>query len=183
MRVAVSILTATFLFLAVMVMAGDEATKETAKKESKEVTKEVTHEYVGVKICKLCHKKDGVYPSWEKTKHAYAYDSLSAEDKKNKEILKYYTTGTTAKGELLTNIQCEACHGPGKDYKKKSVMENKEEAIANGLIIPDENTCKRCHNEKAPKALAALAKDFDFKKMVAKGVHAMPSTEKTETKE
>jgi hypothetical protein len=174
MRVAVSILTAAVLLFAVMVMAGDETTKATTKK----ATDEVTHEYVGVKICKLCHTKDGIYPSWEKTKHATAYESLSAEEKKNKDLLKYYTTGTTAKGDLLTGVQCEACHGPGNDYKKMSIMKDKEKAIANGLMMPDENTCKRCHNEKAPKALAALAKDFDFKKMVAKGVHVMPDKEK-----
>jgi len=163
MRVVVSILTAALLLLAVVVMAGEE----TAKKAE--------HDYIGAKKCKLCHKKDGTYTSWEKTAHAFAYDSLSAEDQKNKDLLKYYTTGTTAKGTLLTGVQCEACHGPGSDYKKKSIMEDREKAIANGLLIPDENTCKSCHNEKAPKALAAIVKDFDFEKMKAKGIHDLPN--------
>lgn len=145
--------------------------------------KEVKHEYVGVKKCKICHKKDGVFPSWEKSKHATAWDSLSAVDQKNEKLQQYYTTGTAAKGEVLTGIQCEACHGPGSDYKKKSIMEDQKKAFENGLLIPDENTCKRCHNEKAPKALAKLAKDFDFKKMVAKGVHEMRVVEKETPKQ
>lgn len=169
MRVVISILTIAFLLMAVFATAGTVETKK------------AKHDYIGVKKCKICHKKDGIHPSWAKSKHAIAWDSLSAEDQKNKDLLKYYTTGTTAKGDLLTGIQCEVCHGPGSDYKKKSIMEDKEKSIANGLLIPDEKTCKGCHNEKAPKALAALAKDFDFKKMVAKGVHDMP--EKKEAKE
>jgi hypothetical protein len=147
--------------------------QETKKAETVEKAEEVTHEYVGANKCKLCHKKDGIYPSWEMTRHAFAYDSLSAEDQKKKELIPYYTTGTTAKGVLLTGVQCEACHGPGSDYKKKSIMSDREKAVANGLIIPDEKTCLRCHHEKAPPALAKIAKDFDFEKMMAKGVHDM----------
>jgi len=130
------------------------------------------HEYVGAKKCKICHKKDGIFEDWSKSKHAMAFDSLSAEDQKNEGLHRYYTTGTTAKGELLTGVQCEACHGAGADYKKKKIMENQEMAVAKGLIIPDEKTCLKCHHDKAPAALAAIAKDFDYEKMRAKGVHA-----------
>ncbi len=142
---------------------GKEATKD---------TKEVKHEYVGAKKCKICHKKDGIHESWAATKHATAFDSLSAEDQKNKDLLPFYTTGTTAKGVTLTGIQCEACHGPGADYKKKKIMQDREMAVKNGLLIPDEKACLKCHNEKAPAALAATAKVFDFAKMKEKGVHA-----------
>lgn len=137
-------------------------------------TEEVKHEYVGVKKCKICHKKDGIFPSWEQTPHATAWERLSEEAKKDESLKKYYTTGTTAKGELLTGVQCEACHGAGADYKKKSIMQDREKSIAAGLIITDESTCKSCHNDKAPPALAKLAKDFDFKKLVVKGVHDLP---------
>ncbi|MEZ5360294.1 MAG: multiheme c-type cytochrome [Candidatus Zixiibacteriota bacterium] len=158
----ISILTLALFIAVAFTMAGD---------------KEVKHEYVGADKCKICHKKDGTYESWLTTKHATAFDGLSDADKKNPEFMKYYTTGTDAKGELLTGVQCEACHGAGADYKKKAIMENREEAIANGMIIPDENTCKGCHNEKAPGALGASAKEFDFAKMKVKGVHAMPVKE------
>jgi len=150
-----------------------------------EEAKKATHEYIGAKKCIMCHKKDGVGESWEATKHATAWDNLSEEDKKNEALKPFYTTGTDAKGELLTGIQCEACHGPGSDYKSKSIMEDKEKAIANGLVIPTAETCMKCHNEKAPSAaLAATAKGFDFEKMKAKGVHAMPTKgEEAEDKE
>lgn len=143
-----------------------EDTEEAAKKE------EAKHEYVGVKKCKICHKKDGIFESWSTTKHATAFDDLSAEDQAKEELKPFYTTGTTAKGVVLTGVQCEACHGPGADFKKKSIMQNLEKAVAAGLIIPDEKTCARCHNEKAPGVLGTSAKDFDFAKKKEKGVHA-----------
>jgi mono/diheme cytochrome c family protein len=145
---------------------------EAAKKEEA-----ADHAYVGVKKCKVCHKKDGVFESWEATKHATAFDNLSEEDQANEALKPFYTTGTDAKGDLLTGVQCEACHGPGADYKKKSVMEDREASIAAGLLIPDEKTCMKCHNADAPGALAATAKDFDYAKMKEKGVHVMKAAE------
>ncbi len=133
---------------------------------------EVKHEYVGAKKCKICHKKDGIHESWLATKHATAWDDLSDADKKNEELMKYYTTGTDAKGNLQTGVQCEACHGAGADFKKKSIMSDREKAVAAGLLIPDEKTCLKCHNEKAPGVLGETAKAFDFAKMKEKGIHA-----------
>ena len=56
-------------------------------------------------------------------------------------------------------------------------MEDRETAIANGLIIPTAETCKHCHNADAPGALAASAKDFDYEKMKAKGIHVLKAKE------
>jgi hypothetical protein len=139
------------------------------------------HQFVGAKACKMCHKKDGITDSWAATVHAIAWDSLSAADKKNEALKPFYTTGTTAEGEVLTGIQCEACHGAGADYKKMSVMKDKAAAIAAGLVMPDAKVCANCHNEKAPGKLGATAKDFSFEKAKVKGVHAKavkaPTTE------
>lgn len=153
------------LLLTSIVFSQSEATPKKTEKAS--------FDYVGAKKCKICHKKDGIYESWSASKHATAYESLTAEQKKDKSLLKYYSTGTTKKGDLLTGVQCEACHGAGSGFKKKSIMKDREKAIAKGLIIPDEKTCLGCHNEKAPAALAKTAKGFDFDKMKAKGVHSM----------
>jgi hypothetical protein len=145
-----------------------------AEETKKEEAKKVEHQYIGAKKCSMCHKKDGIKESWEATAHATAWDKLTPEQQKDKAILPFYTTGTDAKGDLLTGVQCEACHGPGSDYKKKSIMEDRELAIANGLLMPDEKTCLKCHNEKAPtEALAASAKDFNYEKMKVKGIHAL----------
>lgn len=145
--------------------------------EKAEKKDEVKHDYIGAKKCKMCHKKDGTFESWATTLHATAFDKLTDEQKADENFLKYYTTGTTAKGKLLEGVQCEACHGPGADYKKKSIMEDREKAIAHGLIIPTEETCKSCHNEKAVGTLAKTAKEFDMSKMMEKGVHVLPSAE------
>jgi len=139
--------------------------------------KEVKHEYVGVDKCKMCHKKDGTFAGWEATAHATAFDKLDDAGKANKECAPCHTTGTTAEGELLKGVQCEGCHGPGSDFKKKSVMEDKEAAIAAGLIIPTEETCKTCHAAKAyPEGHKAMP-EFKFDEMVKKGVHPMPAKE------
>jgi hypothetical protein len=133
----------------------------------------VKHEYVGVKVCAMCHKTDGIHESWLATKHATAWDKLSPEDQKKEALKPFYTTGTTAKGDLLTGVQCEACHGPGSDYKAKSVMQDKQKAIEAGMLIPDAKTCLKCHNDKAPTAaLVATVKAFDYAKMKVAGAHA-----------
>lgn len=170
----IAILTGLIFLVSLSAIAlAQEATTE-AKPEAK---KEVKHDYVGVKVCKMCHTKDGIYPSWEKTPHATVWDKLTDEQKKDETFQKYYATGKLPDGTLLTNVQCEACHGPGGDYKTISIMKDKEKAIANGLIMPDAETCKKCHNAEAPtEALKASAKDFDFAKMEAKGVHEMPKS-------
>ncbi|MEW5795636.1 MAG: multiheme c-type cytochrome [Candidatus Zixiibacteriota bacterium] len=159
-------LSVMFTAVAVLAFTGSLMAQEAAK------TEPAKHQYVGVKACKLCHKKDGIFDSWSATAHATAFDKLSEEDKKNEALKPYYTTGTTAEGELLTGVQCEVCHGPGSDYKKKSVMESREASVAAGLLIPDAKTCAKCHNDKAPAKLAATAKDFDFAKLKEKGAHA-----------
>jgi len=155
-----------------------DSAKEVKEKAEKTAT-EVKHAYIGVDKCKICHKKDGTYESWLATRHASAWDSLSVEEQKDAGYKPYYTTGVSGTGDLLTGVQCEACHGAGGDYFKKSIMEDREQAIANGLLIPDEKTCMRCHHEKAPPKPAAISKDFDFGKMKAKGVHTLHSHEET----
>ena len=137
---------------------------------------EAKHEFIGAKKCSMCHKKDGIAESWQATAHATAWDKLTPEQQKDKALLPFYTTGTDAKGNLLTGVQCEACHGAGSDYKSNKVMKDREAAIAAGMLIPDEKTCTKCHNEKAPtEALKASAKDFNYEKMMVKGGHVMPS--------
>ncbi len=139
----------------------------------------VKHQYVGAAKCAMCHKKDNVHPTWMETKHAKAWESLKPEEQKNETCVACHSTGKDAKGELLTEVQCEACHGPGSDYMKMSIMKDKKLAVENGLIVPDEKVCKKCHNDKVPPQYAAK-EPFDFAKMKVKGVHAM--LPKAETK-
>jgi hypothetical protein len=47
------------------------------------------------------------------------------------------------------------------------IMKDREASVAAGLTLPDENTCKSCH-ENAPHDQKA----FDYENMKEKGIHA-----------
>ena len=100
------------------------------------------HEFVGAAKCKMCHKVQ--YTSWETTKHAKATETAQAgtELEWGADCMKCHTTNSN---EELAGVQCEACHGAGADYKKMSIMKDRETAIANGLVIPTQATCDGCH--------------------------------------
>ncbi|MDH3892522.1 MAG: cytochrome c family protein [candidate division Zixibacteria bacterium] len=125
---------------------------------SEEAAKKADHAYVGAKKCssKACHKDK--HTSWAETAHAGAFDKLSAEEQKKPECIKCHSTGTLADGTLIEGIECEACHGPGKDYKSAKIMSKKKwkadpeaqmkMAVDAGLIVPDEKVCVRCHTKE-----------------------------------
>ena len=133
--------------------------------------------YVGADKCKGCHKgeKNGeVFEKWLESKHAKAFDLLKGDEQKNPKCLACHTTGygkeTEAAPEALHGVQCEACHGPGAEYKSKKVMEDKKAAQAAGLLIPNAKTCTdNCHNKNSPNF-----KEFDFDKSYAKIKHLAP---------
>jgi len=174
------ILTVILFVAATFVIATAQEGEETPKAEKVE-KKAVKHEYIGDKKCKMCHKKDGVHPSWLETKHAKAFASLNEEQQKDTTCVGCHTTGTSAKGELLEGVQCEACHGAGSDYKNMKVMKDQKLAMENGLLVPDEKTCAKCHNENIPEEFRSKEK-FDFEKMKVKGAHAAPVKKKVEEK-
>ena len=154
------------------------------------------HGYVGSSTCGMCHKseKQGSQLSiWEGSKHAQAYTALTTEKAdgiaKSKgfktkavetpECLKCHASGYNVDAKLLTakfkiedGVQCETCHGPGADYKSKKIMENKEEAIANGLMVPEnmEEFCITCHNAESPTYV-----EFNFETMWDKIKHPVPA--------
>jgi nitrate/TMAO reductase-like tetraheme cytochrome c subunit len=117
--------------------------------------------YIGVDKCKMCHK--GAHTSWQGTAHAKAIERLKPEERSKAECLKCHATGGKAE---MPGVQCEACHGPGSEYKSLQVMKDKAASLAAGLILPDEQTCLGCH-AKAPHDLPP----FDFATMKPKGVH------------
>jgi len=133
-------------------------------------------DYVGAKKCKACHMKQ--YKAWKKTKMSNSFEMLKAgvkveekkraglEDKdytKDPDCLRCHTTGYGKPGGFksfeetpkLINVQCEACHGPGADFKKimkKNKQFKLEEVKAAGLTIPNEkeNNCMECHGGDSP---------------------------------
>ena len=150
------------------------------------------HKYVGVKKCKMCHKskKSGnQYGIWEKNKHSKAYLTLSSEESmkyakengiedptKEEKCLKCHTTAYGVPADQIASsykieegVSCEACHGPGSDYKSMKVMKDHKLSVQNGLVVPDKSTCVKCHNEENP-----FHKPFNFEKYSAKIAHPTP---------
>jgi hypothetical protein len=163
------------------------------------------HKYVGFKKCKSCHKKEAIGNQtavWMESKHAKAYETLATEQSKkwaaeagvdnpqtDERCIKCHSTAhgvpddmVSKKFDRTAGVQCESCHGPGKDYRKKSVMIDREKSVAKGLVIPDEAVCATCHNDESPAwdperyTLADGSKSgFDFEQ--AKKVFAHPVPE------
>jgi hypothetical protein len=157
---------------------------------------EPVHSYVGADGCKMCHKsasKGDQYGKWLESKHSKAYEVLGTDAAKEAAAkagvegnpqeadacLQCHVTAHGVAAELLgkkysveQGVGCESCHGPGSDYKKKSVMEDREAAIAAGMVIPNEETCKGCHNEKSP-----TFKGFKYEEAFAKIAHPYPEPE------
>jgi len=126
------------------------------------------NKYVGAAKCKMCHMTKGKqYPTWSESKHAKAFETLKSEAalKIGKEkgvaspstdakCLKCHATASSIDASLNGGIKneegvsCETCHGPGSTYKTVPLMKNRAEAIKNGLIIPDEKLCLKCHNDE-----------------------------------
>ena len=142
------------------------------------------HEYVGVKKCSMCHKaesKGNQYGQWMSTKHAKAYATLAtpeAQEAAKKvgvsgnpqelpQCLKCHITAYGVKSSLLgagfvkeDGVQCEACHGAGKDYMPISVMKDRKKAIAAGLIMPTKELCIKCHNQESPNYREFVFDDY-----------------------
>jgi len=117
--------------------------------------------YIGVAKCKLCHKVE--FTSWEGTAHARGFDRLKPEEQTDPKCLECHATGMSAE---MPGVECEACHGPGSDYKSLTVMKDPAAALAAGLILPDAKACERCHTG-APHD----QKPFDFETAQAGGIH------------
>lgn len=117
--------------------------------------------YIGAEKCKICHKVE--FTSWQGLAHAKAFDRLKPEEQGKAECLKCHATGASAE---MPGVQCEACHGPGNDYKSIKVMKDRAASLAAGLVIPTKETCLGCHSG-APHEL----KPFDWDAGQANGVH------------
>lgn len=150
--------------------------------------------YIGSKKCKICHRKadDGEqYKIWSEGPHAKAMEALASDEAKkiakekgiadpakDAKCTKCHSTFAAVDAKMLDaktkltldeGVSCESCHGPGSEYKSKKTMKDIKLAKAAGLIIPDEKTCKKCHNSESP-----TFKSFDFAKASEKIAHKIP---------
>jgi hypothetical protein len=99
--------------------------------------------YVGVAKCAECHQL--FEESWEKTRHARAFDSLEQVGKSNDpdciichavgfgEEGGFYSIDTTPE---LANVQCEECHGLDKEHLSD---------FSGPMKVITEAVCMKCH--------------------------------------
>ena len=128
--------------------------------------------YVGAKKCKVCHTD--IFTSWMETAHARALSALTGEAAENVNCLQCHTTGFGAGGygsgaqtPDLSNVQCEACHGPGSLYSFSSVMLKPELRARAGLVAADSLRCVTCHNARSP-----TFKGFTYEAGLLTGTHS-----------
>lgn len=160
------------------------------------------HQYIGAKDCGRCHKKELIGDQlavWEKSPHAKAFETLKGDAAKKiaqergmtvppHEADECVRCHATAHGleeaqmkkplALSDGVQCESCHGPGSDYRKKKVMADHEKSVAAGMLEPGKNEqiCTACHNQDSPTW--DEAKGFDFAAMKEKIAHPIPEAVK-----
>ncbi len=164
---------------------------------SKKKTSTGKFKYVGVKKCKLCHKgfkKGKIFELWKERKHSQAYVTLASEHSKEvakkagvkgdpqkaPECLICHVTAYAAPADqkklsltLEEGISCEACHGPGSEYKKTKIMKDVYNGNIKGdefgLIEPGKVVCLRCHNKKSP-----TFKELKYKEALKIIAHPVP---------
>ena len=121
--------------------------------------------YVSATACQQCHQQE--YLQWSASRHAFAFETLLKKER-------YFDSGcvschTTGFGyptgfqiedphSTLKGVQCETCHGPGKQH----VSNPKKTNIRSGA---DTSLCLKCHDTKHSPGFAAVvglhAKDVD----------------------
>ena len=166
-------------------------------KQSFTQDKKKQFKYTGVIKCKTCHKgskKGAIYEIWHKSKHAEAYKTLGTKHaletaeklglegnpQEIKKCVKCHITGygipsnlKLASLTLEEGVSCEACHGPGSEYRNfrvmKSIYKNEIKPESYGLIVPKEKDCIKCHNQESPAFTG-----FDFNKAMQSIKHSIP---------
>jgi hypothetical protein len=162
------------------------------------------HQFVGVKKCRSCHKKEEIgnqFGWWESSKHAKAFETLASDKAKEwaserglgdpqteDDCVKCHTTAFGVPDEMVSRkfdrtagVQCESCHGAGKDYRKKKIMVDRDLAISKGLLPQTEKVCVACHNDDSPawdseryKLADGSMVGFDYDQAVEAISHPVP---------
>ncbi|RKU22523.1 hypothetical protein C6500_03210 [Candidatus Poribacteria bacterium] len=104
--------------------------------------------YVSATACQRCHQQE--YLQWSATRHAFAYETLLKKERYfDAGCVSCHTTGfgyptgfqIGAQDSTLKGVQCETCHGPGKQH----VGNPKKTNIRSGA---DTSLCLTCHDTK-----------------------------------
>lgn len=137
----------------------DRPAAQAAESEAAEPAPPEGQTYTGAKGCASCHFEQ--FMSWKKTKHAKAFDALTAKYQGDATCLECHTTGygqptgfkDAATTSDLAGITCETCHGPGSEHEKVvqafgqkelSPAETQQAKDSIWLLLP-KNICIDCH--------------------------------------
>lgn len=102
--------------------------------------------WIGADACGVCHAAE--YADWLASPHAGAFEALAAAEQNDPRCLTCHSTG---REPALRGVQCESCHGPGRDYWPGFVMRDRELAKALGMRKGGTiETCARCHQRDTP---------------------------------
>lgn len=161
------------------------------------LTPQNVNKYVGVTACVgACHKSESQgqqYQIWQNSKHSQAFKTLQTPLADSTALLRGFSTPAAetpqcvkchvlgkdlvpeeleATFDKADGVQCETCHGPGSEYKKLTIMKDKDLATQNGLVIHNEGElwCITCHNQESP-----FFKGFGYDEMWAKIKHPKPT--------
>lgn len=165
------------------------------------------HDYVGVDKCRTCHEKElmgNQVQAWSRGPHHRAWDTLTrpesvaiakelgieAPPHESDACLRCHVTAHGVSPLRIANpveaadgVQCESCHGPGRDYRKKKIMSDREVAASKGLwdAGASEAICVACHNPESPTydpkryvREDGTATGFDFEIAKSRVLHAIP---------
>ena len=135
----------------------------------------------GTEGCSICHKVkeraktwDNAFEIWTESKHAKAYVNLTSDQAKkiataegianpqtSEKCLKCHSTAYGVEKSLLgkkfkidDGVSCEACHGPGEEWKSAKVhAESRPLALQKGMndvwdSAVKDKICQSCHTEE-----------------------------------
>jgi len=113
-------------------------------------------EFVSAQACSKCHLAE--YMQWLNTGHARALSSLGGKQMEfDTGCLACHTTGFGKGGFRgigetpgLTNVQCEQCHGPGRDHVAKPTK-------GYGKVADLGTVCSVCHTEETSAGFNAAS--------------------------
>ena len=121
--------------------------------------------YVSASTCRRCHEQE--YLQWSATRHAFAFETLLKKERYfDPNCVSCHTTGfgyqtgfqIEDETSTLKGVQCETCHGPGKQHvgnpKKTNIRRSAETSL-----------CLECHDTKHSPGFAEVValhtKDVD----------------------
>jgi hypothetical protein len=166
------------------------------------------HDWVGVEKCRTCHGKElmgNQVATWQAGPHRRAYETLSSPESlaiaealgliqapaETDACLDCHLSAHAVPPvriahplERADGVQCESCHGPGRDYRKKKIMSKRKTAERKGLFDParDAAICTACHNENSPtfapsryELADGSASGFDFELAKRRILHEIPA--------